>query len=300
VLRRSPRKVPLPWAIALASFVALGCAVAAPPAPQSAAASASRADAGAKPSDAKADKPSDAKPSKATKSKSTKSSKSRKRRRGDASAMAHTTSPSDADDTPAVRYAALTQDACEAELDRRGIGYTRETAVGVVAPVRLTGPLRGVTFRTDGNAEARASSPYEIADCRLVLALDDFAEILARFNIVEVRHYSMYRPPRGWPDGKIGGQHNGALALDAGRFVDNTGKTLDVDRDFHGRIGAKTCGDGAAPRPATPDALALREILCEAADRHLFNVVLTPNFNRPHHNHFHLEVMAGVRWFLLH
>ncbi|HET9626951.1 MAG TPA: hypothetical protein VFP84_36580 [Kofleriaceae bacterium] len=225
--------------------------------------------------------------------------KAAKRRRF-AAMQAHISSPSDAADTPAVRYGALSQDDCEAALRDRNIDFVREDAVGVLAPVRVAGPLHGVTFRTDGKEDVRATSPYEIADCRLVLALDDFAEILAAHDIVEVRHYSMYRPPHGWPDDKIGGQHNGALALDAGRFIDKAGHTLDVLHDFHGRIGGKTCGDGAGPHPATPDAVALREILCEAVDRHLFNVVLTPNYNRPHRNHFHLEVMSGARWFLVH
>ncbi|HEY0990404.1 MAG TPA: extensin family protein, partial [Kofleriaceae bacterium] len=64
--------------------------------------------------------------------------------------------------------------------------------------------------------------------------------------------------------------------------------------------GAKTCGEGAGPHPATDAALALRAILCETVDARLFNVVLTPNYNRPHKNHFHLEVTAGVSWFLVH
>ena len=75
---------------------------------------------------------------------------------------------------------------------------------------------------------------------------------------------------------------------------------VDVLEAFHGKIGDKTCGDGAGPHPATTDAKELRAILCEAVDAHLFNVVLTPDFNRPHRNHFHLEVMAGVHWFLVH
>jgi hypothetical protein len=223
-----------------------------------------------------------------------------KRKRITSSAQAHITSPSDAADTPAVRYGRLSQDACEAELRDRNIDFVRETATGVLAPVRIAGALHGVRFRTDGKDQDRAVSPYEIADCRLILALDDFAEILAAHDIVEVRHYSMYRPPHGWPEDKIGGQHNGGLALDAGRFIAAGGKTLDVLKDFHGAIGARTCGEGAGPRPSSPDALALRAILCEAVERHLFNVVLTPNYNRPHRNHFHLEVMAGVRWFLVH
>lgn len=216
-------------------------------------------------------------------------------------AKSHFSSPDDVSATPAYRYAQLTQDECEAELVERGIGFVRESARGVLAPVRLTGPLRGVQFRTDLKETARATSPWEIGDCRLVLALDDFAEILNRHDIVEVRHYSMWRPPaESWPETQIATRHPGALALDAGRFIAKDGTVLDVDKHFHGRIGAKTCGDGAAPRPATPEAVQLRAILCETAERRLFNVVLTPNYDRPHKNHFHLELTEGVRWFLVH
>jgi hypothetical protein len=213
---------------------------------------------------------------------------------------AHITAPADAADAPAVRYAQLDQDACEAELAERAIAFTRVEAHGVLAPVRVAQALHGVTFHTDAREADRPTSPYEIADCRLVLALDDFAQILERHGIVDVRHYSIYRPPHGWPEGKIGSRHDGALAIDAGRFQDQDGKVLDVDKDFHGAIGAATCGDGAGPRPSSPAAVELRAILCEAVSARLFNVVLTPNYNRPHHNHFHLEVTAGVRWFLVH
>jgi hypothetical protein len=209
--------------------------------------------------------------------------------------------PADATASPAYRYGGLSRIDCEAELRKRGIGFVRETARGVLAPVRLTGPLQGVRFRTELGDKARATSPWEIADCRLVLSLDDLAVLLRRHDIVEVRHYSMYRPPpKSWPEGKLGARHPGGLAFDAGRFVAKDGSVLDVDKHFHGAIGAKTCGAGAAPRPATSEAVKLRAILCEAADLRLFNVVLTPNYNRPHKNHFHLELTEGVKWFLVH
>jgi hypothetical protein len=209
--------------------------------------------------------------------------------------------PTDATTTPAYRYAALSQVDCEAELKKRGIAFAREPARGVLAPVRLAGPLQGVVFRTDLADAARATSPWELADCRLVLSLDDLAAILKQHDVVEVRHYSMYRPPpASWPEDQRGARHNGGLALDAARFVGKDGSVLDVDKHFHGAIGAKTCGPGAEPRPATPEAVKLRAILCEAVDRRLFNVVLTPNYNRPHKNHFHLEVTENVTWFLVH
>ena len=210
--------------------------------------------------------------------------------------------PKDADQMPAMRYGALSRDACMAELDRRKIAYVRETARGVTEAVRLKGPLHGVKFETDLPPAQDATTPYEIADCRLVLAIDDFAAILAAHDVVEVRHYSMYRPPSesSAADQKPGTRHAGALALDAARFTKKDGTKLAVDKDFHGKIDAKTCGDGAGPNPATPEGIELRKILCETVDQHLFNVVLTPNYNREHHNHFHLEVTAGVKWFLLH
>lgn len=207
--------------------------------------------------------------------------------------------PPDAASTPAHRYGMMSREACEAELETRGVSFQREEARGVYAPVRLTGPLRGVTFRTNQSAERRATSTWEISDCRLVLALDDFAEILARHDIVDVRHYSMYRAPRkSWPEDKIATRHGGAVAIDAARFIASDGTYYDVLDHFSGRIDAKTCGPKAAPRKKTKQSLELRAILCEAVEAHLFNIVLTPNFNRAHRDHFHLEV-TGAQWFLV-
>lgn len=206
----------------------------------------------------------------------------------------------DPSQTPAVRYGSLEADACYAELARRHIAFTRESASGVDAPVRLAGPLHGVTFKTNLPEKQRATSHWEIGDCRLILSLDDFAEILTRYNIVEVRHYSMYRKPTEGERATPGKRHNGAVAIDAAKFIDKDGAVLDVDKQFNGAIGDKTCGDGAAPHPVTPEATKLRSILCDAVAAHLFNVVLTPNYNPPHHNHFHLEVTRGVKWFLVH
>jgi hypothetical protein len=218
---------------------------------------------------------------------------------GQAEAM---TFPQDPATTPAVRYAGLDRARCEAELVHRAIPHARVAdARGVLAPVRLTGPLRGVQFHSVLPASQRATSPYEVMDCRLVLALDDFAEILSKHGVVEVVHLSAYRPPaKTWPASKVASRHPGALALDVGAFVLRDGSRLDVEKDFHGRIGAKTCGPGTGPSPATPEATTLRSIVCEAADRHLFNVALTPDYNWQHRNHLHLEVTAGVRWFLVH
>ncbi len=206
------------------------------------------------------------------------------------------------DAAPAVRYARLDREACETELGRRGVRFTVVgEARGVLAPIRLAGPLHGVTFRTGLPASQRASSPWEIVDCRLALALDDFAAQLATHDVVEVIHYSVYRPPSAkWPENKLASRHPGGLAIDAASFVKRDGTILQVERDFHGHIGAPTCGRGAGPNPTSPESRELRTILCDAADARLFNVMLSPDYNWPHRNHFHLEVTAGAKWFVVH
>lgn len=202
----------------------------------------------------------------------------------------------------ASRYASLDRASCETELARRKVAFERvDEARGVIAPLRLKGLIGGVDFHSMLPLAQRRTSPYEIYDCRLVLALDDWARVLARHDVVEVVHYSVYRPPpaKAVLNGP-GRRHSGALAIDAAIFKMRDGRTLSVEKDFHGRIGSKPCLPAAkAPAGLPPEAVTLRQVVCEAADAQLFNVLLTPDYNRPHRNHFHLEVTAGVRWVLV-
>lgn len=203
--------------------------------------------------------------------------------------------------TPAFEYGGLDRAACETKLGERGITWQPvPSARGVLAPIRLTGSLHGVAFHSALPAKSRSTSPYEIMDCRLALALDDFAAILEKYEVTEVVHLSAYRPPsKNWPATKISDHHGGAMALDAAIFLKKDGTALNVEKDFHGAIGAKTCGPKSGPWPATAEAKTMRSIACDAADAHLFNVELTPDFNKKHKNHFHLEVTPGVKWFMV-
>jgi hypothetical protein len=147
--------------------------------------------------------------------------------------------PPDVASSPAWKYAGMDAAACETELGKRGIAFTKVSAAAVAAPVRLSGPIRGVTFHSQLPTAQRATSPYEIFDCRLVLALDDFAVILGKYDVSEVVHFSVYRPPiKSWPQDAVGKQHTGGLAIDAGVFIRKDGSILQVERDFHGAIGA--------------------------------------------------------------
>ncbi|MBX3232072.1 MAG: extensin family protein [Labilithrix sp.] len=181
-------------------------------------------------------------------------------------------------------YATMTRDACEAELDKRKIAFRRAADLpGVRAPVQLDGPLHGVTYRS--------RAPHTEIDCRLVLALDDFSVALAARDVIGAQVYSSYRSPseNGCTDKYAGEQHCAALAVDIGQFDKRDKTKLVVEKDFHGRIGSLTCKSGVGPKPVTPAATELWDLVCGAAGRQ-FSVILTPNWNQQHKNHFHLEL----------
>jgi cell division septation protein DedD len=387
---------------------------------------------------------------------------------------------------PAYRYANMTNEEAFAELERRGVPHVRLEAVpGVRAPIRFTGPLQGIEIHSSLPPEERAASPFEILDARLALALDDYAVVLARHDVVELVHYTMYRPnvpPPGSPsarnatrpkpsstssssipsssakpgtpkshaasptaarppttkpapakpsveptttpaakeqaprtakakakrraelapkatrddkatrgratsrertgtkgkelethvvdlacghdhtgeaafDTRIdtlaeegaatgaktpsptrsskptattpspaargpkkpakrrvmlvsnerphgtwappGTRHPAGLAIDLGSVRKSDGTVLSVSQHFRGKIGDKTCGADVAD-PETPEARELRALVCEARDAGIFTYALTPNFDAPHVDHFHLEIKPGVAWFLYH
>lgn len=102
---------------------------------------------------------------------------------------------------PAYRYANMTNDEAFAELDARSIPYEKVGPHGTVrAPIRLTGKLHGVDIHGALPVEQRVDSMFEVLDARLALALDDFCVILEQHDVVELVHYTMYRPNVAKPE----------------------------------------------------------------------------------------------------
>ncbi|HSR96039.1 MAG TPA: extensin family protein [Kofleriaceae bacterium] len=196
--------------------------------------------------------------------------------------------------SPVLGYAAFDRDACEAELRRRDISFDRaKSTAGVLAPIRLRGALHGVAAHSRVSRAHRARSEKELIDCRLALSLNDFAAALAVRDIVELEWSSAYRTKGelGCTEKYRGQQHCAALAVDVTSFRKRDGSRLVVARDFHGKLGTLTCGAGAPVRNE------LWSIACDAAGRE-FQVVLTPNWNAEHRDHFHLELTV-YDWVLV-
>jgi hypothetical protein len=181
--------------------------------------------------------------------------------------------------------------ACFGRLRDAGVAFEQLSsadAAGVRMPLRLRGPIGGVDVVSNDK-----HAVYAILDCRLALALLSWAPILQRAGVTRIVHYSMYRPgARVAGSGHVSGHARG-LAIDAARFQLRDGTVVDVQSDWEER-------DHGPPCPRRGDegwqSRLLRGLVCEAVDRELFQVVITPNHDHAHENHVHLERKPEVTW----
>lgn len=187
--------------------------------------------------------------------------------------------------------AALDAAACLAYLESRDVAFEildPGEIEGVGIPIRLAGPLDGVVIETTNRSESHA-----ILDCRLAVALLAWAPQLRAAGITAIRHYSTYRAgARVGGSGRPSG-HSHALAIDVGR-MDRGDEHLTILEAWEARApGVDPC---EGPFDESPTSALLRELVCAAVARELFQVVLTPHHDRAHQNHLHLEVRPGVDW----
>jgi hypothetical protein len=160
-------------------------------------------------------------------------------------------------------------------------------------PLALRSSILGVKF---GPANGMAKNG--VVDCRLAVALLAWAPILRDAGVVKVEHYSTFRPgARVRGTGKASG-HSHALAIDAARFYMRDGRQLVVLDDWDERE------KGGAPCPVRrsedDDGRVLRQVVCRAVERDLFQVVITPHHDRDHQNHVHLELVPNINWSFVH
>lgn len=182
--------------------------------------------------------------------------------------------------------------ACRSTLAEFEVPFeelNEDQAPGVEIPIRLTGPIGGITVGSRGPSENN-----EIMDCRLVVALLAWSDELRAASIVHIDHFSTYRPEArvarsGEPSG-----HARAMAIDVGRFHRADGVILDVvDVWAQAERGADPCEHIT---DESDDLRTLRSLVCASIDDDLFQIVLTPHFDRVHRNHVHLELRPDVEW----
>jgi hypothetical protein len=192
--------------------------------------------------------------------------------------------------------ASLHPSDCRRLLEKAGVHFEPvpdRAAPHVQEPMKLLSPLEGVSF-----GPSNGSEEHGMVDCRLAVALLAWAPILSEAGVVRVEHYSTYRPgARVRKSGRSSG-HARALAIDAARFHLKDGRVLDVDLDWDQR---ERGGDPCPVRRREDEkSKLLRQVVCEAVERDLFQVVITPHHDRAHQNHVHLELVPQVDWSYVH
>lgn len=198
-----------------------------------------------------------------------------------------------APENQAARALGLPADArrCYDRLWHGGVTFelVKRHADGVGMPIRVTSPIGGVWVQPANGNRVNA-----VMDCRLAIRLLSWAPSLREYGVRTLEHYSAYRPNATIEGSDKPSAHASALAIDLAKLHLDNGDVLDVLTDWEGR------SRGKPPCPMRRDegwaSRTLRSLVCDAIDRHLFQVVLTPHHDKAHQNHVHLELRPQDGW----
>ena len=172
-----------------------------------------------------------------------------------------------------------TAKSCLAELDTRRIAYKTVTRKGIANAIEVTSALGGITYATDGAGL--------ILDCSLAVSLDEAGGYFTALGFTQAYFSGAYsrRNVRGT---NRPSKHSFGLAIDVHRFTGAQLGTVRVDRDFEQGLGDQMDCIGA---PLTEAGAALKIAQCQLVNSGLFSLVLSPDYDDAHYDHFHLEVL---------
>ena len=171
-------------------------------------------------------------------------------------------------------------DDCYAALDAHGVAWKRAPRPGIAQGVEIDGPIGGVTYSSD------AGKPL-VLDCSLVVSLAEAGRYMTDLGIDHATYSSAYqiRNVRGTSHRS---KHSFGLALDVHTFTGPSLGTLSVERDFEQGLGDEVDCIGA---PLTEGGAVLKTLECQLVRSGLFHLVLNPDYDSDHYNHFHLEAL---------
>jgi hypothetical protein len=173
--------------------------------------------------------------------------------------------------------------ACLAELRRLGIPFRVEKPTkGIATPVVLTGPVGGLKLTPRwGNRPA-------LMDCRFALTMYRVARVALASGVNELLYSSFYSYRRVARSRWLS-RHAFGLAVDVFQVKGPGGLHADVKKDWVKAAGQP--GDCVGPL-ADPRSRALRLLACNLEKSGLVHLVLTPDSDYAHRDHFHI---SGLR-----
>jgi len=172
--------------------------------------------------------------------------------------------------------------ACLRALDALGVAYKKVRRRGIDVAVEVRGRLGGVEYRSYGGKEPL------VIDCSLAFSLARAGELLRAHDIDRVNYSSAFQR-RNIRGTNRPSRHSFGLAIDVHTFVLRGGERMAaVKFDYEQGLGedADCMGD-----PLTELGAMLRAVDCQVSRSGLFRIVLTPDYDGDHYNHFHLEAL---------
>lgn len=185
--------------------------------------------------------------------------------------------------------------SCQEELVDRGVAFVPTTHeldhpeghpeldCVIIDPVLLYGPIEGVTL-VDGN---ESDEPVLVA-CETALAIADTLTIAATKTPAATRmmHYGTYNC-RVIAGTSTLSNHAEGRAIDIAAFMVEGGEEWSVYADWE---------DGVA-NPATQPGQWLRQLTDELWDTMTWHIILTPEYNADHDDHFHVDLTPGGEFY---
>jgi hypothetical protein len=187
----------------------------------------------------------------------------------------------------------LPDPACLHYLAEQHIPFvTKDPVRGVRTPIELTGPIHGVRLTP------RVGHP-PVMDCELARALWEAGPVIARAGITELSFSGAYNYRTRHNSSQLSA-HSFGLAIDVHVLRGESGD-LDIKRDFERGAGAWRSlvtreGDltGCVGSPRTAKGRTLRRLVCELKHHSAFRVIITPDDDRDHRDHLHLEAFPNT------
>jgi hypothetical protein len=125
-----------------------------------------------------------------------------------------------------------------------------------------------------------------VIDCSLAVSLDEAGRYMRGLGIAKATFASAYsrRNVRGTHRPS---KHSYGLAIDVSGFSGPDLGAMKIDRDYEQGLGDAVDCLGT---PMTQAGAVLKVLQCQLVRSGLFHLVLSPDYDDAHHDHFHLEV----------
>lgn len=154
----------------------------------------------------------------------------------------------------------------------------------IIDPVLLYSPVLDITLRDGGGGTGEV-----LVACETAVAIADSAEIAAQMEplaATEIMHYGTYNC-RVIAGTSTLSNHAEGRAIDLAAFVLTDGQELSVVADWE---------DGVAS-PVTPAGQWLRAFTDTLWDTATWHIILTPDYNADHNDHFHVDLTPGEMFY---